>query len=163
MNKMACLFPGSFDPVTNGHMDLIRRAARLFDRVYVGVLHNPDKKGCFTVEERVGLLKACCSDLANVEVVSFAGLTVDLCRELNVHVLLRGVRNFQDLEMEKSLHAVNRMLDERIETVFLPANPGMEDVSSSVVRQLASFRGEADLFLPAPAAKAVREKFCKHS
>lgn len=160
---MACLFPGSFDPVTNGHMDLICRAARLFDKVYVGVLHNPDKKGCFTVEERVDILRQCCKNLSNVQVIAFSGLTVDLCRELQVHVLLRGVRSAQDLEMEMTLHRVNRMLDEQIETVFLPANQGMEDISSSVVRQLASFRGEADLFLPVPAAEAVRKKFCIHS
>lgn len=159
---MNCLFPGSFDPVTNGHMDLIRRGAAMFDTVYVGVLHNVEKKGLFTVEERVDMLKKCCADMDHVRIVAFSGLTVDLCRQLNVQVLLRGVRSVRDLESEMSLHHINHMLDERIDTVFLPASRGMEDVSSSVVRELARFRGNADAFLPPPAAEMVREKFANH-
>ena len=159
---MKCLFPGSFDPVTLGHMDLVRRAAGLFDTVYVGVLHNPDKQGLFTVEERIGMLEKCCAEWPNVKVVAYPGLTVDLCRELGVQVLLRGVRSVSDLESEMVLHHVNSMLDSGIETVFLPASRGMEDVSSSVVRQLAAFRGHADQFLPPAAAEMVRNKFAKH-
>jgi len=159
---MDCLFPGSFDPVTNGHMDLIRRGARMFDTVYVGVLYNVEKKGLFTVEERVQMLREACSDLPNVKVVSFAGLTVELCRQLQVRVLLRGVRSVKDLESEMTLSRINRMLDADIDTVFLPASGGMEDISSSVVRELGAFRGHADEFLPPSAARMVKEKFANH-
>ena len=143
-------------------MDLILRGARMFETVYVGVMHNVEKKGLFTVEERVDMLKKSCAGLENVKVVSFSGLTVDLCRELNVQVLLRGVRSVRDLESEMTLHHINRMLDDQIDTVFLPASRGMEDVSSSVVRELALFRGNADGFLPPPAAEMVRNKFANH-
>ena len=88
---MNCLFPGSFDPVTNGHMDLIRRGAAMFDTVYVGVLHNVEKKGLFTVEERVDMLKKCCADMDHVRIVAFSGLTVDLCRQLNVQASRCGI------------------------------------------------------------------------
>ena len=159
---MNCLFPGSFDPVTNGHMDLIRRCAKMFDTVYVAVMHNVEKKGLFTKDERVDMLKKCVEGMDNVQVVAFSGLTVDLCRQLNVRVLVRGVRSVKDFESESTLHRLNHMLDADIETLFLPASSGMEDVSSSAVRELASFRGEADMFLPGPAAKMIREKFADH-
>ena len=156
---MKCLYPGSFDPVTLGHMDVISRAASMFEKVYVGVLYNPDKAGCFTVEERLDMLWECCADMPNVEIVSFSGLTVDLAAALQVQVLVRGVRNAADLESEMSLYRINHKLDANVETVFLPAASGMEDVSSSVVKQLALFKGNADMFLPPAAAKRVREKF----
>ena len=156
---MNALYPGSFDPVTLGHMDVIARAARMFDHVYVGVLHNPDKKGCFSVEERLDMLRECLKDMDNVEAVSFSGLTVDLAAQLACTVLIRGVRNMQDLESEMSLYRVNHALAPQIDTVFLPASADVEDISSSMARQLAAFRGQADMFLPPAAARRVREKF----
>lgn len=158
---MVCLYPGSFDPVTLGHMDMIRRASMLFEKVYVGILHNPDKQGCFSVEERMHMLRESCAGFANVKVVAYAGLTVDLAKQLQARVLLRGVRGNSDLESEMTLYRVNSALEPEIETVFLPAAKGMEDISSSIVRQLAIFKGNADMFLPPAAAKMVREKFSR--
>lgn len=155
----ACLFPGSFDPVTNGHLDIIRRAAALFEKVYVGVLYNPDKQGTFTPEERAELIRLSCADLPNVEVYVSGGLTVDLLKDLGVRVAVRGVRSAADLESESLMARVNRQLYPEMETLFLPASAAQQDVSSSIVRQIASFGGDVSMFVPSPVAEAVRRKF----
>ncbi|MBO2517799.1 MAG: pantetheine-phosphate adenylyltransferase, partial [Clostridiales bacterium] len=142
MSKKACLYPGSFDPVTKGHLDLIRRACALYDTVYVGILYNPDKTGLFTPEERKTLLEKELEDLGNVKVVVWDGLTVDLMKKLRVKVALRGVRNSADVESETAMAWLNRTLYPEMETVFLPADAGLAHVSSSAVWQIASFGGD---------------------
>ena len=144
MRSGVCLYPGSFDPVTQGHMDIIRRAAKVFERVYVGVLINPDKKGSFTNEERVELLKKACADLPNVEIVSFTGLTAELCRKLDIRVLVRKI---------------NAQLLPGLETVFLGASSGMEAVSSSLVREIASFGGDISALVPKEICQEIQNRF----
>lgn len=161
MNKRICMFPGSFDPVTNGHMDIICRAARLFDEVIVAVMINPDKKGCFTREKRVDMLQKACTALPNVRIVSSDGLTAQLANEMGVCALVRGVRNLQDFESESDMAHINGMLVEGLETVFLPASVNKSDISSSFVRQLASFGADISTFVPAEVLEDITSVFLK--
>ena len=148
MQRGVCLYPGSFDPVTLGHMDIIRRASRIFEKVVVGVLINPGKTGTFTCEERAGFLRKACSGLENVEIVSFSGLTAELCRRMGISVLLRGLRGSADLEGELRMAKINALLEPGLETVYLGASSGMEAVSSSLVREIASFGGDISALVP---------------
>ena len=134
-----CLYPGSFDPVTLGHLDVIKRAAAIFDTVVVGVLHNPDKLGCFSVEQRMDMLRRACEGIPNVEIIAWPGLLANLTRETGIRVVVRGVRNTADLDSETTMAHINGQLDPGLETIFLPAAPGRADVSASMVRQLAQF------------------------
>ena len=159
MQRGVCLYPGSFDPVTLGHMDIIRRAARLFEKVVVGVLINPGKTGAFSYEERVLLLRKACLGLENVEIVSFSGLTADLCRRMGIHVLLRGLRGSADLEGELRMAKINALLEPGLETVYLGASSGMEAVSSSLVREIASFGGDISALVPPEICQEIRSHF----
>ena len=150
MSARVCLYPGSFDPVTNGHMDVIRRAAGLFDEVVAGVFHNPDKRGCFPVDKRVDMLKRACRDLPNVRVVSSSGLVADYARAHGITALVRGVRGAADLESEIAMAQINHQLNPALETVFLPASPEAAHISASLVRQLASFGADVSAFVPSP-------------
>lgn len=144
----ACLYPGSFDPVTLGHMDVIRRAAKLFDRVTVGVLHNPDKQGCFPVEKRVEMLEKACRELPNVQIVSYGGLLADLTKEMGIHTVIRGIRSMNDADSEIPMARINRTLNPELETLFLPADGRYQEISASMVRQLASFGADLTPFVP---------------
>ena len=144
----ACLYPGSFDPVTLGHMDVIRRAAGLFDHVTVGVLHNPDKKGCFPVDKRVEMLKKACRDLPNVQVVAYGGLLADLARDMGISTVIRGIRSMSDVDSEMTMARINRTLNPSLETLFLPAGSRYQEISASMVRQLASFGADLTPFVP---------------
>lgn len=159
MSQRCCLYPGSFDPVTNGHMDIIRRAARMFDRVVVGVLHNPDKKGCFPVEQRVRMLQKACAALPNVEVISYGGLLAQLTRELDISVVVRGVRGGADLESETAMARINHRLNPALETIFLPSSAGMEEISASMVRQLAAFGADLKAYVPETVIKDILDAF----
>ena len=123
MKASCCLYPGSFDPVTLGHMDVIRRAARVFDTVVVGILHNPEKKGCFPVEERLDMLKKACADIPNVQVIAYGGLLAQLTKEMGIRMVIRGVRTVADLESESAMARINHQLNPDLETVFFPASP----------------------------------------
>ena len=159
MEKRVCLFPGSFDPPTVGHMDLIARASALFDEVIVGVFYNPDKQGTFSAEERVALLEKACRNMENVRVVSDSGLLAEWTRKNNVRFVLRGVRNAQDLASESEMAEINGLLDPGLETVFLPAGQGMSHVSSSIVRQLALFHADLSRFVPEEILSDVLAKY----
>ena len=159
MKKTRCLYPGSFDPVTLGHMDVIRRAAKIFDTVVVGVLHNPDKQGCFPVEKRVELLKKACAGIKNVEVVSYGGLLAQFTKEQDIRVVVRGVRGAADLESETAMARINGQLHPGLETVFLPASPDREQISASMVRQLAAFGADLSAYVPPEALRDVLDAF----
>lgn len=161
MRKGACLYPGSFDPVTLGHMDIIRRAAGIFERVVVAVLINPEKKGTFPFEERVRLLKKAAAGLPNVEIITFSGLTAELCRQMDIHVLLRGLRGAGDLENELRMAKINGLLFSGLETVFLGASSGMEAVSSSLVREIASFGGDVSGLVPREICQDIQAFFSR--
>ncbi|MFP4311678.1 MAG: pantetheine-phosphate adenylyltransferase [Nitriliruptoraceae bacterium] len=152
---VAC--PGSFDPVTYGHLDVIERAARHFDEVVVAVLLNPSKQGLFTVEERIALLEAELSEHANVRVESFQGLLVEFCVARGISVVCKGLRAVSDFEYELQMAQMNRRLA-RIETVLLPTSPEHSYLSSSLVKEVARLGGRIDHAVPPRVADAVRAR-----
>ena len=161
MTPSRCLYPGSFDPVTLGHMDMIRRAAGLFDTVVVGVLHNPDKLGCFSVEQRMDMLRRACEDIPNVEIIAWPGLLAQLTRESGIRVVVRGVRGSADLDSETTMAHINGQLDPGLETIFLPAAPDRADVSASMVRQLAQFGADISNYVPSQVLPDILAAFEK--
>lgn len=142
------IYAGSFDPVTNGHLDVIRHAAALFDRVIVLVGYNPDKHGLFTPEERLILLRRCTQDIPGITVDSWTGLTVDYARHAGACALIRGVRSAADWDAEQQLALINRHIAPEIDTVLLPAAPEYMMISSSAVRQMASFGASIKGWVP---------------
>lgn len=152
------LIPGSFDPVTNGHLDVIRRASTLFDDVVVAVLANTGKTPWFTARERVGLIEAEARSLPNVRVRSFGGLLVDFARRARATVVVRGLRGGADLENEMAMARTNRDLDARVETVFLGASSGTQHVASRLVREIGLLGGRVDGLVPRRVAVAVRAR-----
>lgn len=143
-----CVYPGSFDPVTVGHLDLIERASSLFDQVVVAVLHNPAKNGCFTVEERISLLRKACGHLPNVAFDRFDGLLVDYMHARGARVVLRGVRGSKDFDSEMVMAQLNHQLAPDVETLFMAAQPAHAHISSSAVREIAMFGGDFSPFVP---------------
>ena len=152
-------YPGSFDPITLGHLDIIRRAAPLFDKLYIGVLVNLQKKALFSSEERVKMVQRVTEDIPNVEVITFSGLLVDGCRKYDAFTLVRGIRGVTDFDYEMQLAQGYRALDGRIDTIFLFADPAVSYVSSSSARQLAEYGGDLEAFLPEELIDTVRDHF----
>jgi pantetheine-phosphate adenylyltransferase len=148
--------PGSFDPVTNGHVDVITRAAALYDELVVAVLVNPGKAGLFTVEERMELLREAVAGLPNVRVDSFQGLLVDYCRAHDIPVIVKGLRAVSDFEYELQMAQMNRELA-GIETLFVPTAPQVGHLSSSLVKQIATFGGDVSSLVP----KAVLDRLVR--
>ena len=154
------VYPGSFDPVTNGHLDVISRGAALFDKVIVGVLHNSTKSPLFSVEERVKILEKATADIPNVKVDSFSGLLIDYAREKDIHVAVRGLRAITDFEYELQISQTNRLLSkEKLDTVFLTTSLEYAYLSSSGVREIASFGGDISMCVPDFVAKLVYDKY----
>ena len=151
MRRAVC--PGSFDPVTNGHVDVINRAAGLYDELIVAVLVNPGKAGLFTVEERMELLRDAVSELPNVRIDSFQGLLVDYCRAHGIPVIVKGLRAVGDFEYELQMAQMNRELA-GVETLFVPTAPQVGHLSSSLVKQIAIFGGDVSRLVP----KAVHDR-----
>lgn len=142
------IYPGSFDPITNGHLDIIERGSKVFDKLIVGVLVNIDKRGLFSIEERVELIKRVTSHLANVEVVSFNGLLVDLAKRNNARVILKGLRAVSDFEYEFQMALMNSQLDNEVETLFMTTSAANSFLSSSSVKQVAKFGGDIKGLVP---------------
>jgi pantetheine-phosphate adenylyltransferase len=153
------LYAGTFDPITNGHLDLIERAARMFDTVIVAVAKSEKKKPLFTMEERVDLASQVTSHMDNVEVCGFDSLLAFFCREKNANVLLRGLRAVSDFEYEFQLANMNRHLDSELETVFLTPAENLSFISSSLVREISSLGGNVTPFVPAIVNDALNGKF----
>jgi pantetheine-phosphate adenylyltransferase len=156
--KVIAIYPGSFDPVTNGHLDLIARAAMIFDKVVVAVTRNPDKDALFEVKERVEMLEAVTFDWKNVEVDVFDGLLVDYARSRTAGVILRGIRAVSDYEYELQMAMMNRKLESQIETVFMLPAEAYSFVSSRLVKELARLRGPIKGFVPALVEQRLRDK-----
>ena len=159
MHKGLCVYPGSFDPVTLGHVDLIERASRLFPEMIVAVLNNPDKRGTFSTEQRMEMLKKACSHLPNVRIDSFGGLLVDYMRAQEADIVLRGLRAVTDFENEFQMAQVNRQIAPEIETLFLMTSPNYAYISSSAVRQIASFKGDISTLVPGCILEDIRQAF----
>lgn len=142
------IYPGSFDPVTNGHLDIITRGAKTFDKLIVGVLVNVDKKGLFEIEERVELIKRVTADFPNVEVVSFEGLLIDFMKKKDASIILKGLRAFSDFEYEFQMALMNNKLAPEVETLFMMTSAQYSFLSSSAVKQVAKFGGCIDGLVP---------------
>lgn len=151
------VYPGSFDPVTNGHVDIVRRAASAFGHVIVAVANNVRKAGMFTVEERVAMLRESLEGVEGVEVDAFEGLLVDYMARKNCKVVIRGVRAVSDYESEFQMAHMNRQLSPGIETVFLVAGPEEFFISSSAVKEVTAFGGDVEHFVPAGVARRLRQ------
>lgn len=152
------LYPGSFDPITSGHIDIVRRSARLFDQVIVGVYDTPDKKLMFTTAQRVEMAARAVADLPNVSVKPFSGLMVNFARQENVTTVVRGLRVNNDFELEFDMAMINRRLAPDIELVCLLASPEYQFLSSSILKEVARLGGDVDGLVPEFVAEAVRRK-----
>lgn len=158
----AAIYPGSFDPMTLGHFDVIQRASKMFDRLIVSVLDNKAKNALFSVEERVSILKEAVKDLPNVEVDSFSGLLVDYARQKDIHISVRGLRAITDFEYELQIAQTNRLLSKgMLDTVFLTTSLEYAYLSSSGVKEIAAFNGDITPCVPDFVAKLVYQKFRK--
>jgi pantetheine-phosphate adenylyltransferase len=153
------VYPGSFDPVTNGHIDLIQRSAALFDQVIVAILRNTEKTPLFTVEERTEMLEEAVRDLKNVSVTSFAGLLVDFALQNQASVIVRGIRAISDYEYELQMALMNRRLSNKVETVFMLPAESYSFLSSKLVKEIAQLGGSIRGFVPADVEKRLRDKF----
>ena len=144
------VFPGSFDPITLGHLDIIERAVPLFDKLIIAIGQNSQKKYMFSLEKKMEFIKKSVAHFQNVEVDSFEGLTIDYCRSKNVNFIIRGLRNPADFEFEKAIAQTNRLLthENKIETIFLLTSAGKSYISSSIVREIISFNGDYTLMVP---------------
>jgi pantetheine-phosphate adenylyltransferase len=154
---LTALCPGTFDPVTNGHIDVVERAARLFDQVVVAVIDNPNKRPLFTAEERVRMLKEAMGDLANVDVTSFGGLLVDYARDRGIGIIVKGLRAVSDFDYELQMAQMNRHLS-GVETCFIPTNPQWSYLSSSLVKEVAQLGGDVSALVPGHVLPLLEEK-----
>ncbi len=142
------LFPGSFDPFTAGHQNILRRALTMFDEVYVAVGINQDKRGFFSMDQRMDIIRQATKDMAGVKVIKYKNLTIDTCKELGIKHMVRGVRNMLDFETERSIADMNRRLAPDIETIIIPTSQEFAHISSSAVRDILRHHGDTSLFLP---------------
>jgi pantetheine-phosphate adenylyltransferase len=156
--KVIAVYPGSFDPITNGHLDLIRRATGIFDKLIVAVLRNVEKQSLFTVEERLELLRRSVDDLEGVEVDTFNGLLVDYVHKIGAHHILRGLRALSDFEYEFQMALMNQRLAPDIETVFLMPREEFTFLSSRLVREVARLGGPVEGLVPPPVAARLKER-----
>ena len=157
---ITAIYPGTYDPVTNGHVDVIGRAADIFDRVVVGVVGNPQhKQPMFSLDERVAFLNEALGNLGNVEVAVFSELVVDFARKWDAKVIVKGLRVISDFEWEFQMNQLNRTLAPEVETVYVMASPAVSFVSSSGVKEIAAFGGSVDELVPKPVAKRFAELF----
>jgi pantetheine-phosphate adenylyltransferase len=156
--KITALYPGTFDPITNGHTDLVRRAARLFDKVVLAVAANPEKQPMFTLEERMALAREVVADIKGVSVEGFDDLLIDCAQRHNARVILRGLRAVSDFEYEFQMAGMNKRLAPDIETAFLPASERDTFISASLVKEVAKLGGDVAAFVHPRVAAALNEK-----
>ena len=155
---LRAIYPGSFDQVTNGHLDIIKRASKITDELIVGILQNKSKNSLFSVEERVIMLSEVTKEIENVKIVPFEGLLVDFARQMDAKVIVRGLRAITDFEYELQMSQTNRKLDSDVETLFLTTSLDYSYLSSTTVKEVASFGGDITQFVPEFVAKQVTEK-----
>lgn len=163
MSERAAIYAGSFDPMTNGHMDVLVGAINLFDRVVIAVGTHTSKKGLFSFDERVELIRKSLQEFEvdgpNVEIASFDGLLVDAAKANNAQALLRGLRDGTDLDYEMQMAGMNEMMAPDLQTIFIPASPSVRTITATLVRQIASMGGDIEPFVPKAVAAALRAKY----
>ncbi len=153
------VYPGSFDPITNGHLDIIERASKIFDKVIVGVLNNNNKNPLFTADERVMLIEKVTNNLPNVEVSCFNGLLVDFASQHNANVIIKGLRTVNDFEYEFQMALLNKTLNSECETMFMMTNSKYSYISSSMVKELAGYNGDLAGLVPTEIIHYIKDKF----
>ncbi len=156
---MKVIYPGSFDPVTFGHLDIIERCSKKFGHVIVAVLNNSSKKGTFSIEERMELLRETTKHLGNIEIDAFSGLLAEYVEKRDCNILIRGLRAVSDFEYEMQMALVNRKLNKDVETLFMVSKGEHVYLSSSIVREIAAYGGNVSCFVPKPVERALRDKF----
>lgn len=159
LEKKIAVVPGSFDPITNGHIDIIKRAAEIFDIVYIAVLKNSSKNPLFSTEERIQLIEEVMQDTPNIYVESSSGLLIDYAKSKNAKVIVRGLRAVSDFEYEMQITSMNRVLDENIETFFIMTKNQYSFLSSSIVKEVAKYNGNISELVPEAIEKALKVKF----
>lgn len=159
MSEKIAVVPGSFDPITNGHLDIIKRAADVFDIVYVAVLNNSSKNPLFNVEERIDLIDQVTKQFTNIRIESSSGLLIDYAQEKKAKAIVRGLRAVSDFEYEMQITSMNRVLDENIETFFIMAKNQYSFLSSSIVKEVAKYGGNVSELVPGVVEQALKEKF----
>lgn len=159
MNKKIAVVPGSFDPITNGHLDIIKRAADVFDIVYVAVLNNSAKHPLFSIEERLALIEEVTKEIPNIEIETSSGLLIDYAKSKNAKAIVRGLRAVSDFEYEMQITSMNRVLDENIETFFIMTKNQYSFLSSSIVKEVAKYGGNVRELVPEAVEHALKEKF----
>ena len=159
---MKILYPGTFDPLTNGHLDLIQRAEKLFGNVVVAVLENTSKKPTFDLNMRIVQINKAISHIPNISVISYDGLTVDCAKDVNANIILRGLRAMSDFEYELQIAHTNKSLNSNIETIFLSTNTNFSFLSSSLVKEVAKFGGEINHMVPENVERDLKNYFNKN-
>jgi len=152
------LFPGTFDPITIGHLDIIHRSLRLFDKLYIGIGRNANKTAMFSEEQRLAWIKEIYKDNTKIDAIIYDGLTIDCCKQVGANFILRGIRYVNDFEYEKAIADMNRSLNNNIETVFLTCLPQYTSVASTLVRDVLRNGGDVEQFLPEIVAKSLKKK-----
>ena len=160
MQKTA-IYPGSFDPLTNGHVDIIKRGYKIFDKIIVAILHNVSKKPLFSVEERIHMIRECTKDFPNIEIDHFNGLLIEYAKDKNVNAIIRGMRVVSDFENEFQMAMMNRSLNRDIQTIFLMTGLRWVFISSSTIKEVASFGGDVSKMVPAYVNKKLIEKYAE--
>jgi len=145
------LFPGSFDPVTKAHVDILRRSVALFDKIYIGIGINSTKKGFLSVEKREQMLRAVFETEPKVHIIAYEGLTVNFCKQIGATYMIRGIRTVSDFEYEKAIAQMNHALEPDIESIFIVSKPGYSSISSTIVREILRYNGNAEQFIPKEA------------
>ncbi|MFZ3091764.1 MAG: pantetheine-phosphate adenylyltransferase [Nitrospirota bacterium] len=159
MKKKIAVYPGTFDPITNGHIDLIERTLRIFDEVIIAIAHNPRKIPLFNIKERIEMITSSTKGLRNIKIETFDGLLVDYAKKKKAQAIIRGLRAVSDFEYEFQMALMNRKLDNKIETVFLMPSEEYSYLTSSIVKEIAAFKGSINGLVPKIVDKKLKEKF----
>lgn len=154
-----CVYPGSFDPITNGHLDVIIRASKIFDEVVVLIGNNISKKALFTVEEKINMIKQVTKDYPNIKVDCFSGLIVDYCKNNNIDIIIRGIRNYSDYESEYDLYQHNSNINSNIETLLMMPKPENISISSSSIKEFLKFNCDISKYVPMELVEIIKNKY----